>query len=195
MGVWIETAGTPYYRTFKMSHPSWVCGLKPDTRNWRVLFQMSHPSWVCGLKLKRMKPSRVGLLRHTLRGCVDWNPNNRAIAGAIASHTLRGCVDWNQLSCTYHSYTPSHTLRGCVDWNIRFLCTYRFKDDVTPFVGVWIETMNTKTVISIRCQSHPSWVCGLKLNIFMMHAFYWRHTLRGCVDWNTEAQKKEVYRL
>ena len=33
---------------------------------------------------------------------------------------------------------------------------------VTPFVGVWIET--DKTIIyNLLCSSHPSWVCGLKL--------------------------------
>ena len=33
---------------------------------------------------------------------------------------------------------------------------------VTPFVGVWIET---KSSLNLRYpfQSHPSWVCGLKL--------------------------------
>ena len=37
---------------------------------------------------------------------------------------------------------------------------------VTPFVGVWIETLqHTK---HNRCsKSHPSWVCGLK------QEFYW----------------------
>ena len=32
---------------------------------------------------------------------------------------------------------------------------------VTPFVGVWIETDN-ETDNQIQKQSHPSWVCGLK---------------------------------
>ena len=41
----------------------------------------------------------------------------------------------------------------------------KYKDEVTavtPFVGVWIETLR----ILVRCSSlmsHPSWVCGLKL--------------------------------
>ena len=30
----------------------------------------SHPAWVCGLKRKNAI-SRVGIMRHTLRGCVD----------------------------------------------------------------------------------------------------------------------------
>ena len=37
------------------------------------------------------------------------------------------------------------------------------RNAVTPFVGVWIETKNDR---KHRCiyQSHPSWVCGLKLS-------------------------------
>ena len=35
-------------------------------------------------------------------------------------------------------------------------------------------------------ESHPSWVCGLKLNINLKFARkILSHTLRGCVDWNT----------
>ena len=36
-------------------------------------------------------------------------------------------------------------------------------DIVTPFVGVWIETVSDSR--TVRCtSSHPSWVCGLKLD-------------------------------
>ena len=34
--------------------------------------------------------------------------------------------------------------------------------NVTPFVGVWIETL-LGTYASTLYMSHPSWVCGLKL--------------------------------
>ena len=54
----------------------------------------------------------------------------------------------------------SHTLRGCVDWNI-----YNINDSglgrVTPYVGVWIETINMKYK-GFGLESHPTWVCGLK---------------------------------
>ena len=33
---------------------------------------------------------------------------------------------------------------------------------VTPFVGVWIETLQ-KSQENVNKSSHPSWVCGLKL--------------------------------
>ena len=54
-----------------VSHPAWVCGLKPDKENEMKLYEESHPAWVCGLKLTiRLQ---LGGYRdcHTLRGCVD----------------------------------------------------------------------------------------------------------------------------
>ena len=143
----------------------------------------SHPSWVCGLKLYVILIT-FRLIRHTLRGCVDWNLIPLTEPCDKPSHTLRGCVDWNDL-CK-HSKTPDdgHTLRGCVDWNRKWLLN-----------------------INLKFASHPSWVCGLKLpssfilvaiasvtpfvgvwietltNLLMV-ASSWGHTLRGCVDWN-----------
>ena len=35
---------------------------------------------------------------------------------------------------------------------------------VTPYVGVWIET-SRRFKVQCRLTSHPTWVCGLKLNI------------------------------
>ncbi len=76
--------------------------------------------------------------------------------------------------------------------------------DVTPFVGVWIETRSSYTTYSEE-GSHPSWVCGLKLIVHLNKLIscqvtpfvgVWiettwavmlskpsdSHTLRGCVD-------------
>ena len=76
---------------------------------------------------------------------------------------------------------------------------------VTPFVGVWIETIIFWLYYCIA-RSHPSWVCGLKLpgngenhlgcsvtpfvGVWIETVKYFSfcipscHTLRGCVDWN-----------
>ena len=43
---------------------------------------------------------------------------------------------------------------------------YQFRA-VTPFVGVWIETAECLSLANAY-KSHPSWVCGLKLN-FLGH--------------------------
>ena len=52
---------------------------------------------------------------------------------------------------------------------------------VTPFVGVWIET-SAKANDLRAAGSHPSWVCGLKLLLRSILALMICHTLRGCVD-------------
>ena len=33
-----------------MSHPAWVCGLKPVSYLICLVMALSHPAWVCGLK-------------------------------------------------------------------------------------------------------------------------------------------------
>ena len=99
------------------------------------------------------------------------------------SHTLRGCVDWNWYWASLRLAALGHTLRGCVDWNIRN--GHRSNSfNVTPFVGVWIET-EPNWVFAVVMTSHPSWVCGLKLLLLQVVLLAIRHTLRGCVDWNT----------
>ena len=39
---------------------------------------------------------------------------------------------------------------------------------VTPFVGVWIETITDFDSLSASV-SHPSWVCGLKLRLSIIN--------------------------
>ena len=58
---------------------------------------------------------------------------------------------------------------------------YCTSDFVTPFVGVWIETAVLPEWIRIP-ESHPSWVCGLKQTQDQFICEVSSHTLRGCVD-------------
>ena len=119
-------------------------------------------------------------------------------------HTLRGCVDWNTSSRGPPDGVTCHTLRGCVDWN-RYQLAWRVSSEVTPCVGVWIETIKHKAT-KYNYESHPAWVCGLKHDEILKRfpefkvtpcVGVWieteralenevidRHTLRGCVDWN-----------
>mgnify|MGYP000917917602 CR=1 FL=1 len=54
--------------------------------------------------------------------------------------------------------------------------------EVTPYVGVWIET-SPKVGIQRVGMSHPTWVCGLKQNSIPHNQIEeCGHTLRGCVD-------------
>ena len=92
VGVWIETPVPDFPNFFLLSHPAWVCGLKPFCRTVVVALykvtpcvgvwietidglteewiKKSHPAWVCGLKQLPIDYffDRDG---HTLRGCVD----------------------------------------------------------------------------------------------------------------------------
>ena len=52
---------------------------------------------------------------------------------------------------------------------------------VTPCVGVWIETSPPVPVCPYR-KSHPAWVCGLKPDPGLLCVRILGHTLRGCVD-------------
>ena len=70
-------------------------------------------------------------------------------------------MDWNFYWNNKFLHNHSHTLRGCVDWNqhIKLISSLSI---VTPYVGVWIETYHQE-VGDIFPESHPTWVCGLKL--------------------------------
>ena len=78
-----------------MSHPSWVCGLKPVMIITNLMISQSHPSWVCGLKPFGIAQKEAKRLSHP-----SW------VCGLK------------------HGYS--------VEYDTNF--------DVTPFVGVWIET-------------------------------------------------------
>ena len=120
---------------------------------------------------------------HTLRGCVDWNINYLFSRTEYKSHTLRGCVDWNlewRLEKIWLMVTP------CVGVWIE-TCTAVFQAQdvrVTPCVGVWIETVLHLESVWLA-PSHPAWVCGLKRIHSHKHSCIYSHTLRGCVDWNS----------
>ena len=146
-----------------------------------VGFLASHPAWVCGLKLL------LSLLPF----------------GRSSSHPAWVCG----LKLTYiiNSKPPyRHTLRGCVDWN-RLSVEVHPDAEVTPCVGVWIETtfprknppkachtlrgcvdwnFDSMTFNECAALSHPAWVCGLKQGWQVNVDGVYCHTLRGCVDWN-----------
>ena len=147
-----------------MSHPAWVCGLKPSKGSdeypgntvtpcvgvWIEIclsscggtWNESHPAWVCGLK-----QADVAFVwwQKQVTPCVGvWIETSWCCFCLVteASHTLRGCVDWNTYRDLTNRYRVCHTLRGCVDWN------------------------------RLSVEIHPDAEC---------------HTLRGCVDWNTQS--------
>ena len=143
----------------KRSHPSWVCGLKQRWHwvLWRKL--LSHPSWVCGLKQmyflwlqlmwQKSHPSWVCGLKRYFRGdCVGLPESHPSWVCGLKHRT---------------SNHPRVSLRSHPSWvcGLKHLLQLFKRDwNVTPFVGVWIET----------CRRHQQ------------SGRYKRHTLRGCVD-------------
>ena len=116
VGVWIETWEPDNQSEFPGSHPSWVCGLKHLALARGCSDEVSHPSWVCGLKRVRTGKCRQGAQSHP-----SWVCGLKHIF--LCLYLIPFC----------------HTLRGCVDWNLDIGLGFG-NVNVTPFVGVWIET-------------------------------------------------------
>ena len=117
VGVWIETFLIMIRLKSLMSHPAWVCGLKPQLVTTRPRKDVSHPAWVCGLKLIGRGANDATTSSHPAWVCGLKHPFRELLNGCN-SHTLRGCVDWNPFKTTSPIAISCHTLRGCVDWNI-----------------------------------------------------------------------------
>ena len=101
----------------------------------------------------------------------------------MVCHTLRGCVDWNIYGDMRGMNVPCHTLRGCVDWNETADSAGIETADVTPCVGVWIET--SIGAYRVPAPSHTLRGCvDWNSAISSMPGNIPGHTLRGCVDWN-----------
>ena len=60
--------------------------------------------------------------------------------GAAASHPTWVC-GLEPLKTVSSPKTYCHTLRGCVDGNTFSKCKWVKEKIVTPYVGVWIETL------------------------------------------------------
>ena len=100
----------------------------------------------------------------------------------LQGHTLYGCVDWNRKILDHHRTIRCHTLYGCVDWN----SAERVINAISQSHPVWVCGLKLprKTERSAHRLSHPVWVCGLKLNSWQTSTEKRSHTLYGCVDWN-----------
>ena len=117
VGVWIETPNSLFANSFVVSHPSWVCGLKPFARPELAEKPMSHPSWVCGLKLK----------------C------DAKVRQFSVSHPSWVCGLKRQKITLFLAFFSSHPSWVCGLKHLINLIGIMISK-VTPFVGVWIET-------------------------------------------------------
>ena len=138
VGVWIETYKIKMHILPTVSHPSWVCGLKLTSCLHKIATDRSHPSWVCGLKryMRLMVYSQEK--SHPSWVCGLKRPVTALVRRVRESH-------------------PSWVCGLKRDRVIHHYIALR----VTPFVGVWIETIYKAKYAKIDV-SHPSWVCGLK---------------------------------
>ena len=195
------------FPVFPVSHPAWVCGLKPSVvleSNQRI----SHTLRGCVDWNTGITGINCGKCRHTLRGCVDWNSIIDNVTVFCSCHTLRGCVDWNILReygylvtwshpawvcglklCikSINSRNRGHTLRGCVDWNMLNRFFKYILIIVTPCVGVWIETSPTSPIpiVNVVTPCVGVWIETIHDRKELSMTC---HTLRGCVDWNIAQQ-------
>ncbi len=93
MGVWIETGEISLDNEPDLSHPAWVCGLKPYKERFPVAVCYVTPCvgvWIETNEEKTVKASIVvtpcvGVWIETLCQTTD--------IGNTYGHTLRGCVD------------------------------------------------------------------------------------------------------
>ena len=187
MGVWIETSPSGSGITEQSeSHPSWVCGLK--LWEWHLVIIAHSVTPFVGVWIETWYGSKeytarwvtpfVGVWIETVpRGITltsigvtpfvgVWIETHWSMETNIPLESHPSWVCGLKLKMEHDvRIHRSHTLRGCVDWNSRKKDIWR-NTIVTPFVGVWIETLQLcKHRILIK--SHPSWVCGLKLKSFV----------------------------
>ena len=76
----------------RLSHPTWVRGLKLLRNSCSVIALRSHPTWVRGLKLNYNDERDVKIESHPtwVRGLKRYNKRSSFFS---ACRTLRGCVD------------------------------------------------------------------------------------------------------
>ena len=171
------------------SHPSWVCGLKHIIRGRNIINITSHPSWVCGLKqlLDDVEVSEV-------RSHPSWVCGLKQLIEQLDTMTTESHPSWVcGLKHTQQSVwiqRHSHTLRGCVDWNCQLMCQH-LCIVVTPFVGVWIETRRLPVHCSLRLVTPFVGVWIETQRVRGSRSTPARHTLRGCVDWNTNNHRHD----
>ena len=101
-------------------------------------YHKSHPTWVCGLKRYWQWKSNIDTVSHPTWVCGLKQPSQSLLFFISGSHPTWVC--------------------GLKQW----WGEHVYRQPVTPYVGVWIETSSTMLCTQgIGC-----------------------HTLRGCVDWN-----------
>ena len=100
-------------------------------------------------------------------------------------HTLRGCVDWNFPWVVFGLHLWSHPAWVC---GLKLFCLVK-REYQTMSHPAWVCGLKLFLIVNTVhfFWSHPAWVCGLKPEEYRISWQSWSHTLRGCVDWNTQS--------
>ena len=93
VGVWIETYQNTILKSLPLSHPAWVCGLKPGMENNKQSNTVVTPCvgvWIETLELIKSKyPTAV---TPCVGVWIETIMTHKEIENELG-HTLRGCVD------------------------------------------------------------------------------------------------------
>ena len=91
---------------------------------------------------------------------MDWNIKDEATDTYTNESLLMWECGLKQKKYENAKEANSHSLCGSVDWNIATMIA-KEPEMVTPYVGVWIETVNIDSGGTIS-RSLLMWECGLK---------------------------------
>ena len=149
----------------RVSHPAWVCGLKPEeftkrgaeppvtpcvgvwietevAQTYNPRFQRSHPAWVCGLKLHL-----VDSIGKKVKSHPAW------VCGLKLGHSNGKII----------IYQWSHPAWVC---GLK-LCSAPFLPTRQKSHPAWVCGLKHayQAVAERGMKSHPAWVCGLKPDV------------------------------
>ena len=107
------------------------------------------------------------------------------ISAMAESHAAGECGLKQKGPCSNNLIGRTNPAWGC---GFQILTRYRFRD-VPLSHPAWVCGLKQKWSYNNNLigWSHPAWVCGLKHYAVMFNDFKPCHTLRGCVDWNTQS--------
>ena len=141
MGVWIETDTAPLNDFETLVTPCMGVWIETCPKPLTLSVPASHPVWVCGLKHFGWGRPPKHARSHPV-----WVCGLKLIppCGKFYLPAVTPCMGvWIETrTLQVYQQGQGHTLYGCVDWNVLPLSR-----------------------ISSVFQSHPVWVCGLKLII------------------------------
>ena len=163
MGVWIETPECPKLPGWKPVTPCMGVWIETQEKSVTLLHKLVTPCM--GVWIETLVKMQTWC-RDPVTPCMGvWieTPPSTYYLQRLQSHPVWVCGLKHRNDGSWPLRPRSHTLYGCVDWNSDYYHQRTEDNDVTPCMGVWIETWRQQLWLRYSL-SHPSWVCGLKHN-------------------------------